>query len=178
MMATTSAKKIWRQVYLLLGCLPRSNSKFCGPVWKCVRGWAAKHFVLHVGRSVNFQRRTDIGYGLSIGDYSSVGEGSTLGETVTIGKYVMMGPEVLIYTRNHSFDSTSSPMQKQGYQAEKPVVIGNDVWIGARVIILPGVKIGDGVILGAGAVVTKDVPDYAIVGGNPSKILKYRNRKE
>ena len=56
----------------------------------------------------------------------------------------------------------------------KPVHIGNDVWLGSRVTILPGVNIGNGCIIGASAVVTKDVPDYAVVGGNPAKILKYR----
>ena len=54
------------------------------------------------------------------------------------------------------------------------MIIGNDVWIGSRVTILPGVKIGNHVIIGASAVVTKDVPDYAIVGGNPARILKMR----
>lgn len=57
----------------------------------------------------------------------------------------------------------------------EPVVIGDDVWIGTRVIILPGVKIGNGVIIAAGAVVTKDIPDYAVAGGVPAKVIKYRN---
>lgn len=54
------------------------------------------------------------------------------------------------------------------------VIIGNDVWIGMRVIIMPGVKVGNGVVIGAGAVVTKDVPDYAIVGDVPARIIKFR----
>ena len=63
-----------------------------------------------------------------------------------------------------------------GHQGSRiaEVVIGNDVWIGMRVIIMPGVKIGNGVVIGAGAVVTKDVPDFAIVGGVPAKIIRYR----
>ena len=70
-------------------------------------------------------------------------------------------------------------MGHQGGIGKSSLKIGNDVWIGARVIVLPGCKtIGNGVIIGAGAVVTKDIPDYAIVGGNPAKILKYRDGRE
>lgn len=67
-------------------------------------------------------------------------------------------------------------MNKQGFSEEKPVFIGNDVWIGGHVIILPGVNVGNGSIIGAGSVVTRDVPDYAIVGGNPAQIIKFRNK--
>lgn len=86
----------------------------------------------------------------------------------------MMGPECYIYTRNHAFSRTDIPMREQGMQDFKPVTIGNDVWIGARVTILPGVKIGNGCIIGAGSVVTKDLPNFAIGGGNPARVLKYR----
>ena len=61
-------------------------------------------------------------------------------------------------------------------QKIKPVIIGDDVWIGGRVIILPGVTIGNGAIVGAGAVVTRDVPEYAIVGGVPAKVIKMRTQ--
>ena len=89
-----------------------------------------------------------------------------------------MGPEVIIYTSGHKHDKTDIPMMDQGMEETKQVIIGDDVWIGRRVIIMPGVNIGNGVIIGAGAVVTKDVPDYCIVGGVPAKILKWRKENE
>lgn len=86
----------------------------------------------------------------------------------------MMGPECLIYTQNHVFESREIPMCQQGVTAPRPVEIGNDVWIGVRVIILPGVHVGDGAIIGAGSVVTRDVEPYSIVGGNPAKLIRKR----
>ena len=65
-------------------------------------------------------------------------------------------------------------MIEQGFAEYKPVIISNDVWIGGRVIILPGISVGEGAIVAAGAVVTKDVPSYSIVAGNPAVIKKYR----
>ena len=86
----------------------------------------------------------------------------------------MMGPNVSCYPRNHAFNRTDIPMNQQGFAEEKPIIIEDDVWIGANSIILGGVKIGNGAIIGAGAVVTKDVPPRAIVAGNPAKLIKYR----
>ena len=87
----------------------------------------------------------------------------------------MMGPDVVIMTNSHNFERIDIPMNIQGSAVPKKVVIGNDVWIGTRAIILPGTTIGNGAIIGAGAVVTKDVPEYGIVGGVPAKLI--RNRK-
>jgi len=89
----------------------------------------------------------------------------------------MMGEECVIFHRNHRFDRLDIPMCQQGFTDGKPVSIGNDVWIGIRVTILPGVTIGDHSVIGAGAVVTKDVPEYAIVGGSPARILRMRNER-
>ena len=89
----------------------------------------------------------------------------------------MMGPEVVILSFNHDFSDIGKPMRLQGKAQEKPVVIGNDVWIGTRAIILPGVRIGDGAIIGAGSIVTHDVDPYAIVAGNPAKTIRFRNRQ-
>lgn len=79
-----------------------------------------------------------------------------------------------IFTRNHNFSSLQIPMCKQGTSEEKPVTIGDDVWIGDSVILLPGTKIGNGVVIGAGAVVRGEIPDFAIVTGNPAQIVAYR----
>ena len=89
----------------------------------------------------------------------------------------MMGTDCLIYTQNHKFDEIDKLMRLQGFQGTKPVYIGNNCWIGGRVTILPGVKIGDGSIIGAGAVVTKDVPENSIVAGNPAVVVKKRGMK-
>ena len=86
----------------------------------------------------------------------------------------MMGPDVKIYSTSHGHGSPDILMRLQPSQTF-PTIIGNDVWIGASSIILPGRKVGNHAIIAAGAVVTKDVPDYAVVGGNPAKIIKFRN---
>lgn len=109
-----------------------------------------------------------------IGNHSGIGEGSIISKYTRIGDNVMMGPQCYIYTRNHRHDNIDIPMIKQGVEDWKPVTIEDDVWIGSRVTILPGVHIGKGVIIGAGSVVTKDIPPYTIVAGNPAKIVKYR----
>ncbi len=72
-------------------------------------------------------------------------------------------------------NSTDIPISLQGYRPERAVTISDDVWIGRNAVVLPGVTIGRGAIVGAGAVVTHSVPDYAIVAGVPAKILRFRN---
>ena len=68
----------------------------------------------------------------------------------------------------------STPMGRQGWTEIRPIIIGNDVWIGARVIILPGIHVGNGCVIGAGSVVTHDIPDYEIWAGNPAHKIKTR----
>lgn len=98
------------------------------------------------------------------------------GGGIDIGEGTILANDVMIFSRNHNYDSEDLeylPYDKK-YQNKK-VVIGKYVWIGARAMIMAGVHVGDGAIIAAGAVVTKDVPPCAVVGGNPAKILKYRN---
>ena len=92
---------------------------------------------------------------MEIGDNSGIGIDCTLYGKVLIGRDVMMGPECKFFTINHETKNLSIPMRLQGTTPEKEIIIGDNVWIGTRVIILPGVKIGSGSIIGADSIVTK-----------------------
>lgn len=92
---------------------------------------------------------------------------------VHIGKNCIFGPNVRIHAENHNFSDLDTPIRLQG-ATRKGVTIGDDCWIGSGVTILDGVHIGNHCIIAAGAVVNKDIPDYAIVGGVPAKVLKMR----
>lgn len=92
---------------------------------------------------------------------------------VVIGDNVIFGPRVNIFSENHNFARCDTPIKHQGVTKSK-TIIGNDVWIGANVSIMAGVNIGDGSILAAGAVVTKDIEPFSIAGGVPAKVIKKR----
>lgn len=96
---------------------------------------------------------------------------------ITIGAYCHFGKNLTIYAFNHRFENAESIPYDRGLVL-KTVVIKDFVWLGANVTIVPGVTIGEGAVVGAGAVVTKDVPDCAVVGGNPAKIIKYRDKEK
>lgn len=132
-----------------------------------------KGFVKKSGKQIRVKRNADISMFIEIGDFSEVGSNCIIQSNTYIGNNVIMGPDVKIYTKNHRYDSLEIPIQDQGHTEER-VVIGNDVWLSANVVVMPGVRIGNHAIVAAGAVVTKDVPDFAIVGGVPAKVLKFR----
>lgn len=155
--------------------LPQSASKIkIGQ--KQLRAFCGKLLLNECGKKVNIEKNAVFSNKVSLGDYSGIGINAKIGGACTIGKYVMMGPNCTIYSRNHKFSDLSRPMMEQGYSEDLPVEIGDDVWIGGNVTILPGVKIGSHSIIGACSVVTKDVPEYAIVAGNPAQVKKYRNQ--
>ena len=85
---------------------------------------------------------------------------------------VMIGSGVHIYVANHRYDMTQTHIMDQGHCQAKDVILKEGCWIGANSIILPGVKIGKNAVVGAGSIVTRDVPDFSVVGGNPAKIIK------
>lgn len=126
------------------------------------------------GKQVNIEKNALFSYKVSLGDYSGIGVNAKIYGRCTIGSHVMMGEDCTIIARNHQFSRTDIPMMNQGFAEEKPVRIGNDVWIGDRVILLPGVSIGDGCIIGAGSVVTHSIPPFTVAAGNPAKVLRCR----
>ncbi len=124
--------------------------------------------------SISAPQNITIGNHVWIGEnFYAKGEGE-----ISIGSGTIISRNVEIWTSNHNYDSEdlmTIPYDRRFVY--KSVIIQENVWIGSSVIIIPGVTIGEGAVIGAGAVVTKDIPPYAVVGGNPAKVLKYRNRE-
>ena len=113
------------------------------------------------------------GKGIHIGKHCHINENVFI-QGALIGRYVMIAPNVSILSRAHLHARTDTPMVLQGEGEERTPSIGDDVWIGRGAVIMPGVKIGTGCIIGAGAVVVKDVDPYSVVGGVPAKLIKKR----
>lgn len=159
--------------YFIFKCIPELppyNWRIIGNI----RIFFAKMFILRCGKNVAIERGASFGRKLKLGNQSGVGVNAWIKGDVTIGDNVLMGPNVVILTQNHIHERTDIPIIEQGTTREFPVVIDDDCWICQNVIILPGVHVERGSILAAGAVVTKNVPAYSIVGGNPAKIIKSR----
>jgi acetyltransferase-like isoleucine patch superfamily enzyme len=118
----------------------------------------------------------EVGQGLKVGNNSSIGPYGYIGCSgyIEIGDNVMISPRVSIYSENHNFSETDIPMLEQGV-TRSFVKIEDDCWIAANAVILAGVTVGEGSIVAAGAVVTKDVPPFSLVAGNPAQVIKSRN---
>ncbi|MBE6637392.1 MAG: transferase [Ruminococcaceae bacterium] len=139
-----------------------------------LRRFCGKWMLRSCGKKVNIEKGAYFSSEVSLGDFSGLGVNAKIHGTCFIGNCVMMGEDCTIITRNHAFDRIDIPMMNQGFENERPVYIGNDVWIGDRVTILPGVHIGDGSVIGAGAVVTRDIPPYSVAVGVPAHVLRSR----
>lgn len=173
-------KKFWVIMwYCCFQFFPNSTFPLVGRISEKMRGWCCKHIFKSCGNNVNVGRRTHFGWGenIVIGYNSGIGINAVIPSNIMIGEHVMMGPDVTIYGSNHAYDRIDIPMTKQGMKKYPPVVIEDDVWIGGHVIINAGRRIRKGTIVAAGSVVTKDFPEYSIIGGNPAKLIKSRNEQ-
>ncbi len=117
---------------------------------------------------VTVNRKTELGEHVSINGLVVFGSGS-----VKIGSYVHIGAQCIMISDNHNYEGSKIPYDDT--VIEKPIEIGDFVWLGARTTILPGTKIGEGAIIQAGSVVHGEIPRCAIAGGNPAKVFKMRN---
>ena len=140
---------------------------------KKFRGFWAKRIVQDMGNNVNIERGACMTPDVRIGNDPGIGVNCELYGPITIGDHVMMGPECVFYTQNHRHEIESNlPFWKQGYEDPKPVCVGSNVWIGRRVMFLPGSGEGDNCVVAAGSVVTKVFPSNVVIGGVPARILR------
>lgn len=169
-------KKIYILIYYtILQYLPMQPT----PGYKLfygIRYFFIKRILKSCGENVIVKSNCYFGKGdrLIVGSRSQLGQNARLGGTITIGEDVLMGPDVVMMSTSHEYSSIDIPINKQGAAIEKSIIIDDDVWIGTRVIILPGVHIGKKSIVAAGSVVTKSFEPYSIIGGVPAKLIKKR----
>lgn len=127
----------------------------------------------HLGTKchINQPFRCDYGDNISLGENFFANFNLTILDEamVTIGENAFIGPNVSMYTACHPLDAVE---RNRGVEWAEPITIGNNVWIGGNVTILPGVVIGDNVVIGAGSVVTKSFPDNCLIAGNPARLLR------
>lgn len=129
-----------------------------------------KHAIVEcTGVLRNIGNRLTIGNNVGINHFCFIG---VRGEVV-IGDNVIFGPHVSVFSENHNFEDPNVPIKHQGV-TKATTRIGNDVWLGAKSMVMSGVTIGDGSVVAAGAVVTKDVPPYSVVAGVPAKVIRKR----
>lgn len=155
--------------------LPNPPMPGCGfGAW--LRKWCGKQLFLHCGNHIRIAGGVNFGSGIGIviGDNSAFNADCWIANDTILGKDVMMGPRVSIISGSHNFDRVDVPMRAQGAPPRRPVVIGDDVWIGTQSIVLPGIHVGDHAIIGAGSVVANDVPEWAIAVGNPARVIRSR----
>ncbi len=142
--------------------------------WMCTL--RAKHMLTNYGRGLRINFPCSFSGDVSVGNYCNFNGMKVLGGgKVIFGNYFHSGVECMIITQNHNYEGNMIPYDNT--YVYKNVYIGDCVWFGNRVIVTGNVTIGEGAIIAAGSVVCKDVPPLAIVGGNPAKIIKYRNKE-
>lgn len=147
-----------------------------GSLARKARAASARWMLDDCGTDVNIEHGAwfGSGKGMRVGDRSDIGMDALVIGPVHIGKDVMMGPRCVLLASSHDTRRVDVPMNQQGFREDRPIVIEDDVWIGAGCIVLPGRRIGTGSIVGAGSVVVSDVPPWTVVAGNPARVVKMR----
>lgn len=166
-------KAIGYLLYILTSWMPHYAGGYTFKISKIIRIGCGKLLFDSCGKNVDIGRRVKLSSRITLGDKSGIGDESYFIGEVHIGNDVMMGPRCAFIASNHNYSNLSITMNQQG-GCEKPIHIGNNVWIGYGAIIMSGVSVADGAIISAGAVVTKNVEENAIVGGVPAKLIKVR----
>ncbi|MBK0404107.1 CatB-related O-acetyltransferase [Adhaeribacter sp. BT258] len=168
-------KKISLVIYFLIAYNLPSSYFPLGKYFNILRVYLLKNVISNLGNNNKIQKHVRFGDGqhIDIGSFCQINENVYI-QRAKIGDYVMIAPNVSILGSSHNFERIDIPMVNQGETERLTPIISNDVWIGRNAIIMPGIKIGEGSIIGAGAVVTKDVEPYSIVGGVPAKFIRSR----
>lgn len=152
---------------------------FAYRVYKSIRRvkcWllAKRYTVAKIGPNSYLSWGSDISHDLEVGDHVYIGPNCLVGQMVSLGDLTMVGPSVIFMGDDHRYDNVGVPIIFSGRPKLRTTIVGKDVWIGARAVVLSGVNIGDGAIIAAGSVVNRDVAPCSIVGGVPAKHIKWR----
>lgn len=162
--------------YGLTRYLPNNNFPVIGKICGNIRAYNCKFIFkkmaanAHVWRNAYFA----LGIGVEIGEESSLGVNCVVPDDIVIGDNVMMGPNCYIFHANHEFSNISIPMNQQGRSIHKVTIIEDDVWIGRDVTMTPGRLVKKGSIIGASCLLCRNFPEYSVIGGNPSVLIKTR----
>ena len=159
---------------LLASWLPR----VAGGRW--FRYLLARRILARCGRDVVIEKHARLHPRLEVGDRVQIGAGCRfmIGGRVVLDDDVLLAPEVAFVDTSHRWNRLDVPIKAQGFSEPRPIVVGKGAWIGLRATILPGVHIGEGAIVGAGAVVFRNVAAYAIAIGNPAQVVQRRVTRE
>ena len=160
--------------YLIISKLPHSRY---GMVFNTIRCWYLSNVlkIMKRDRKNYFENNIYIGDAtkVTIGQHCHINENSFL-QGVTIGDHVLIAPNVSILNSGHEYGNRTLPIILQGDTPQENPVIEDNVWIGRNVVIMPNIRVEEGSVVGAGAVVTKDVKSFTVVGGVPAKFIKER----
>lgn len=162
--------------YGLTRWLPNNDTLFIGAICGKLRAYNCRFIFKKMAKDAHVWRKAyfALGTNVEIGHESSLGVNCVVPDDIKIGNNVMMGPNCYIFHANHETSNTSIPMNQQGRGQHKKTIIEDDVWIGRDVTMTPGRIIKTGSIVGACCLLCKNFPEYSVIGGNPSVLIKSR----